>query len=345
VTPRGNLVLIGGFVLGALVLLVAGAILLGQAKLFDRTDSFAIYFDETVTGLRVGAPVSYRGVEIGQVTSITAILDERTRELSVPVIVELRPDALTLVGGGRPTPATMAALVEKGLRARLQLENLITARLFVALDFYPFQPMPAPRAGGPALPEIPSIPSPIAGISRSVDELTMAAPEMLKQLGEIVAAVRDLLKGETAVALQASLQASAALLATLAEPEGPLQKTLAELPATTAAVRKATASADMLLTRLDRTVAARDEQVGQLLADAARTSAAIRKVTEQAGAVLAQNQAGLRELTNRGVPEIIALVEDANRMVKELHALARDIRQNPAAFLFGGEASQGVKLR
>ena len=57
--------LIGGFVVGALVLLVIAVIAFGSGQLFRKTREFVLYFDSSVNGLRIGAPVKVRGVEVG----------------------------------------------------------------------------------------------------------------------------------------------------------------------------------------------------------------------------------------------------------------------------------------
>ncbi|HVI17983.1 MAG TPA: hypothetical protein VM712_06375, partial [Gaiellales bacterium] len=56
---------IGLFVLGAIVLGALSLLALGGAKLFNRGDTFTIYFDESLKGLRRGAPLTFRGVDVG----------------------------------------------------------------------------------------------------------------------------------------------------------------------------------------------------------------------------------------------------------------------------------------
>ncbi len=90
---------IGLFVLGGIVLAVLGLIVFGGSRFFSHGDSYVIYFDESLKGLRRGAPVTFRGVDIGQVTEIRAIYEQDTGAVRVPVTVELRPGALTLTDG------------------------------------------------------------------------------------------------------------------------------------------------------------------------------------------------------------------------------------------------------
>ena len=69
---------IGAFVLGAIVLLVAGVLVLGAGKFFTKEHVYVTYFDGSVKGLNVGSPVMFRGVKVGEVKDITLIADPAT---------------------------------------------------------------------------------------------------------------------------------------------------------------------------------------------------------------------------------------------------------------------------
>ena len=68
--------LMGAFVVGALALLVIAIIALGSGRLFRKTYEFVLFFQGSVNGLNVGAPVKYKGVEIGSVTDILLQLEK-----------------------------------------------------------------------------------------------------------------------------------------------------------------------------------------------------------------------------------------------------------------------------
>ena len=132
--------LVGVFVLGALAIALAGLAVFGSGKLFRRTAQFVMVFGGSVNGLSIGAPVKFRGVQVGSVTQILLSLPGMTLpELRIPVFIEIDQDLVSKLGGmiNPAEPTSFAALIDEGLRAQLQLESIVTGVLFVELDLFP----------------------------------------------------------------------------------------------------------------------------------------------------------------------------------------------------------------
>ena len=91
---KANKTVIGVFVIGALVLLMAAIVVFGSGELFKRTNKFVLYFDGSVKGLSIGAPVMFRGVSIGTVKDISLIYDAKAGTITLPVIVEIEQDRI-----------------------------------------------------------------------------------------------------------------------------------------------------------------------------------------------------------------------------------------------------------
>jgi paraquat-inducible protein B len=96
---RANPAVIGGFVIGAVALLVIGLLVFGGAGWFVQRDTFIAYFPGSVKGLHVGAPVDFRGVTIGQVKEIRVLFDPRQLDARIPVIMELDATQIDVAGG------------------------------------------------------------------------------------------------------------------------------------------------------------------------------------------------------------------------------------------------------
>lgn len=66
-----NLAVIGAFVLVLGAATIAGVLWFSSGKYFNKDQDFYLtYIDESVSGLKLDAPVSYRGVEVGRVHKI-----------------------------------------------------------------------------------------------------------------------------------------------------------------------------------------------------------------------------------------------------------------------------------
>jgi paraquat-inducible protein B len=156
--------LIGAFVVGAVALLVVAVIAFGSGQLFRKTQQFILYFDGSVNGLRIGAPVKIKGVEIGSVNDIRLETELGSQIHKIPVIIEIDLKNVIRRGVAREKamdPNTIREFVKQGLRGQLQTESLVTGVLFVALDWFPEAPLRFVQSTGEHFQyeEIPTIPT------------------------------------------------------------------------------------------------------------------------------------------------------------------------------------------
>lgn len=147
--------------------------------------TMVLRFRQSVRGLAVGAPVDFRGVELGYVKSIGVVYDAKTHDFTSPVVVDVYPDRLDaagaiLPGGGddhQRRLEVLGELVERGLRAQLRTGNLLAGQLYVALDFFPTAP--AARLDQHATPlELPTVPS-------DLEELHQQVASILAKLNQV----------------------------------------------------------------------------------------------------------------------------------------------------------------
>lgn len=325
---------VGLFVLGAIMVAALGVVTFGGSQLFHGGERYRVQFAESLKGLRVGAPVTFRGIEIGQVEDIRAIYDPTTGSVKVPVTLELRQGALSTNGAADSDMIT--DLVARGLRARLDLQSIVTGQLLVALDFYQ-RPMVSGTTADLPADEIPSIPSTWAGLQRTVDDALLNAPEIARTLQELTVAMRDLLAGSTGDSIRRGAVALSELLQGFADPQGPFARSMAELPELVASLEALAEAGTGLVTEGDR----RLQSLGD---EATRLSVSLRRVADQASGVIGDNRTDLKQFTEDGLPAFLGLVEDATRLVNELSGTVRDMRQDPARFFLGSRDRQGVQL-
>jgi paraquat-inducible protein B len=139
---RANPKLIGAFVVGAVALVVIGVLLLGGAELLTAKRTLVAYFEGSVKGLNVGAPVEFQGVKVGSVTDIQLQFLTAANEFRIPVFIQIEPGQMTQVG--RQVDAQgqlLKPLIERGLRAQLEMQSLVTGQLMVQLGFLPDTPI------------------------------------------------------------------------------------------------------------------------------------------------------------------------------------------------------------
>ncbi|MBP6076719.1 MAG: MCE family protein [Nitrosomonas sp.] len=136
---RANPAIIGAFVLGGCILATIAVILLGGDQLYKKKRDFVMYFEGSVNGLNVGAPVSLRGVQVGKVKNISLINDYTKGEIRIPVVAEYYPENVITIGEEFESEKdNVKKLVETfGLRAQLQTQSMLTGQLFIQLDYHP----------------------------------------------------------------------------------------------------------------------------------------------------------------------------------------------------------------
>lgn len=154
--------LIGSFVLGGAALLVIFVLIIAGDRFFKDERRYVIYFEGTIYGLKVGSNVMFRGVPIGYVSDIDVLADFESMDFTVPVTITIIPDSIRLLdpekGLRSQEDEDIDRLVDKGLRASLASESLITGQLYIEIDFYPGTKA-IYRGVDNDLKEIPSTPS------------------------------------------------------------------------------------------------------------------------------------------------------------------------------------------
>src|SRR6516165_6062585 len=166
-----------------------------ESAIYTHKAPYLVYFLGSVAGLQVGAPVQLRGITVGQVTDVHMELNPKTLTLHVPVTIELETERIQMEGGNSTADQSeviLEALVKHGLRAQLQSASLLTGQLMVSLDFFPNAPAAEINHKG-KYPELPSVPSDLQGLMRSVNALLAKLADL--PLDKVMADADDTLKG------------------------------------------------------------------------------------------------------------------------------------------------------
>jgi paraquat-inducible protein B len=298
---RANPALVGAFVLGALALAVAGVTLFGSGRLFRETTPFVCYFEGGVHGLNPGAPVKFKGVEIGSVKRILLRFEQTPGDVTIPVFLEVDSEKFERAGlEVNFAPEAIKTAIEQGLRARLESESLVTGLLFVNLDFFPGSVARLIHPDG-GVQEIPTLPT-------TIEQATLAVKQILDRLENI-----DLKKlVDSATATLDSVRDIAA--------SGEVKGALASLDRTLQSVQK-------LSQGLDRSVGP--------LAETLRTTAERAQVLEDE---LRKTLDSTRSLIEPGSPlsyQLQTTLEDVSAAARSVRSLAETLERDPSAVVRG----------
>lgn len=160
----------------------------------------AVEFDGSVNGLTTGAAVRFRGLRVGEVRAIGAVLsdDSGARDVRLRTTLAIDPQALGLPdgAGAEETLAFLEEAVADGMRARLATSSLFTAALIVELAELPDAAPATLERPEDSLAIMPSVYS-------ELPDFTATAEGVLERINALP--VEDLLN--QAITLMASVEA------------------------------------------------------------------------------------------------------------------------------------------
>jgi len=210
---------VGIFSALALVLFVVGIGLLASGSFFRDKDEYILYFEGSVSGLNVGAPVVFRGVPIGKVTRISLVADDRADTITIPVGIDIIEENIRYVGmaGGVTEVARdemMQRMKERGLRARIATVSFLTGQARIELDLLP--EAPARYHSADPRGEIATLSSPLEEFSRALaridfDKIARSLLQALDSFNDLMTSeeLRGSLTGLKRLADEAALVAQA----------------------------------------------------------------------------------------------------------------------------------------
>ena len=329
---QANRMMIGGFVVIAVVLLAASLVVFGSGKFFKKSDKYILYFSGSVKGLHVGAPVLFQGVQIGSVISII-IRANPNLEVEIPVTIEVEPDKFQVDEGDRRLPRdprkNVQKLINKGLLAVLQMQSFITGQLMIELDFHPGSPVNLRSPKGD-LVEIPTIPSTTQRLANALQNLDLKGME--KNLTNTLAGIDRLVNSPDLKAsigeLKGVLSDTRRLVQNMNARVGPLADGFdATVQDTRKLVKNLDGRVKPLADNVNRTVADYDKLARDADARLGPLADSLDKTLAGARGVLSQDAPLIVELENT-----LQAISDAARSIRQL---ANTLDQHPEALIQG----------
>ena len=331
-SKKANPTLIGAFVVGAVVLVFAAIAIIGSGQLFRKTYEFVLYFEGSVSGLREGASVKYKGVEIGTITSILLQLGDGVDANRIPVIIKLDANKISGsrgVGGSLTDPAGLKAAIDRGLRGQLQTESIVTGVLFVALDLFPDSPIKFVQPPGSRYQEIPTIPTTLQKVQDILGQLLGKLDDV--DFKQLLNSVTDAVKNLEGLANNKDLQGAFAGVNQLVnKPE--LHAAVRSLDETVRRISQAADGVQKVAGTLDRSVAT-------LSVDLKETLTGVRDAVKQIQVTVA-NADGFVDPNSPTAYELTKALKEPSGAARSLRLMADFLERNPRALLFGRPESE-----
>jgi len=325
---RANPTSIGLFLLGAIVVSIAGTAMLAGNSWFRNKTDFVSYFRESVNGLEVGAPVKFQGAPVGQVTKMVIQIDGRDKTFQVPVEYEINVKRLRTERGTYVDLGDLSVLrqqIANGLRAQLQMESLVTGQLYIELSYRKDAKPPKLEPRGTLLPEIPTNPSLMAALGTDAGSIVGDVVKVLFKVNEMLAAI-DMRT------INAAVVGSAQSVQHLVNTPG-LQKTLTDLPVLTAQLTRTMARVDTLAATAGAAIDPMAVDLKSATKEMNATLQALHKTIDESRGLLSTD-AGL----GYGLESVLVNLKDASNSLRQL---LNALEQNPDMLLRGKKPMGG----
>jgi phospholipid/cholesterol/gamma-HCH transport system substrate-binding protein len=317
---RAHHVVVGAFVLGILGLIFVAVIWLTRAQIERESALYDIYFRGSVTGLNKGATVSYSGVQIGRVEDIA--LDPKNVE---QVLVTIKVDPTIPI-----KQDAVASLEPQG----------ITGYAFVQITGGTQNAPTIEKKEGQRRPLIHSRPSTLEAVFQS-------APKILEKTQVVADELAQLFNDENRAAMSETIQNMRHATAALGGTGGDINGILVEASATMKELRQAIATANRTLGSIDKVVSGKEglmDKVDTAMNDFSSAAKRASDVAQRVEQIVQESRPGLRDFSQRTLPDVNQLVADLRHLTQALTRVAAEIERDPPRFFFG-DRREGYRPR
>ena len=334
-------------------MVVAGIAYFGSGRFLAETETYVLFFEGSLKGLNVGAPVLLRGVKVGEVSDIVIRYHTDDQKIDIPVYIEYQPDRVVKVSGIPDRQATVDLLVERGLRAKLAMQSFVTGMLAVEFEFKPESPVRL-VGGDPGYTELPTIPSMMDELSNTMGEFAHRLSEL--PIEGLISDLREAVQGTNEFVRSAELEKAVKSLDETLKDFGQLARNVDEKvePLSSSVIDTAEQARTTLKTASEKIDSAEgvlsdtlgsykklaedaDAQIEPVATGVTDTTDVARAALEQARQTLATVQeviARESELHYR----LIGALEEFTAAAHSIRMLASYLEQNPEALLQGKRA-------
>jgi len=296
---------VGLFVAIALAAVVFTTLWLTGRQGTEPTVHYSIYFETDVSGLMIGGPVFYLGVEVGTVTDMTIISGDPMR---------IRVDAEVL----------KSAPIDSGTYASLALQG-ITGVAVIRLSADPgvhqaLEPesLDGEKGRGNRV---------IAVRDAGFSALMSKAPGILENLDKVLEQVNQMLGEEN----RESVSELLADLATVSKTLASRQDAIGEIPIS---LNNAMTELHASLVTIKSMAGGFEPELLTVMNNISRLTDDLAKVSARLDTWTASNDGDMNAFMEDGLGQVPALVADARSTLREIEKLVKELRENPSALIY-----------
>lgn len=299
---RAHHLLIGGFALGATLLVAFFVMWLSKAQFDAEWREYRIVFDGSVSGLRKSADVLFNGVKVGEVRKIDIDQEDPNK-------------VVTLIRVGAKTPVTadsVATLESQGLTG--------LSAILISGGGVKSQPLTL-RDKENYL---------VIKSKRSVfAEIFADAPSLLRQGNELLGKVNALVdnNSDNVTGIVSDAKVVSAQLIEIGKKVDNMSKSIDEL---------AVAAKDLVKTDARKVMA----DASKAMEDARAAASEGRKALTELGLIFSENRPQIRQFTKNSLPEAFFLISDTRQLIATFDRFAQRLERSPNSLLFGDRTSE-----
>jgi paraquat-inducible protein B len=333
-SKQANPTLIGAFVVVAAILAIAIVLVLSGGRLWAKTRHFVVVFGGSLHGLSIGAPVTFRGVQVGEVIDITPLVimqGDKPAGLDILVTLETRRGQLRTATGeavdvGHYSDTDVAELFDRsGVRAQLALQSVLTGQLYVDLDFFPGSPLKKVDVKAPH-PQLATIETGLKKLGKAIESLP---------IDQLAARALSVLEGFDRTInspdLNQILEAGADAVAALKET---LERIEVQVDPLGTSLRQAADATAGAMNQAQQTLNLEKGEAGKMVAALSRAAASADQALREARRAMSE-AAELLDDRSAVRQSLQTLLDESAAAARSLRLLADYLEQHPEALVQG----------
>lgn len=308
---------IGAFIVGAFLLVFIALLFFSGGQLFSQKERVIMYFDGSVQGLQVGAPIKLKGVVLGEVSDIQINFQSDEKPLVTAVTADLVMQRI-INKGTHVSDEFFPEAIQNGLRAQLNFQSFLTGLLYVELDFFPDRPAYFHRIQDDLI-ELPTVATDFEEISKNLQELNIkglvsSVDSLAQQVDKLVAS-------------------------------GNIERTLGSIERAANSIEKNTDSVGKDMSGLSKSLTVTSSELTQLLKTLNRQTPEIAKninanleMLQKSMDEFTQATQGINHTFSEDAPLVNQLsqtLEDISKSARAFRSLSETLEQQPEAILRG----------